>query len=1767
MCHTLGVFTVRKQKRPLINFLSNNLICLYFCKACLTPLRECLKDKLLLMRNAVLTFLAILFSTVAFATLPPITGTFTVCVGSMGVLSNTTPGGTWSSGNVSAATIHGTTGRVTGIAIGTAEITYTNGTDSVYATVTVIPGISPIVGPSTPLCSGATTTLTNATPGGTWSSSNTYMATIDSLSGFLTGVGHGYVYIDYTVSPGCKKRTIVNIEWPELAPSTDNLCPGQQTYFSAQQGFSSGGDSWISSNPAVAIVTPTSYTSNGAHDGVVTGVSAGTAVITYIGSVCGVLTKSVSVMPPCAGTPVVPFIESSGSTICSGSEFVLSLVSYPLECGQVIQWQYSSDSSAWSDLPFGNALLGYDYPTVPRYYRCKLTCSALGLSSYSEVTHVDVVPNSIGVFSTIPSVDSPCGPATFYVAACGTSSSLTVITTFGDGYTDTAELDSVWYPSEATIVHTYHASGFYTVKHILYNSGVPLDTVEFSHEVVNCSSLPVKFYYDANSNCVFDADELNNMAPVRTVVDSNGIPVDTLMATSGFYYGALGPPGTVYTFHPTLTTADMMISCPTTGVLSDTITVGGAVYEPNFFGVSCGSSTLFNLHVSSSATTNGLQQRFVLRVTNTSCVPVAPVVALSFSPKYEYDTSVVWSPYMTPSTYSVVGNTVTWNLAPIAAGSITTIVALLSRPTSLGSSLLPGDTANAVIKVTPIIGDADTTNNIIVRCDTVRTSYDPNEILVSPTGNILNGSELEYTVHFENMGNDTAHNVHVMDTLSNDVDLSTLRIVMSSAVMNTVYIREGGYNVVKFDFPNIKLLDSSHNAFNDGMVIYTVKTKTGLPHGTPITNRAGIYFDDNEVVMTNTALNHILVPTINITPAASTVCHTDTARFTATSISLKQPYYHWLVNGVHVGSNSPTYEATGLANGSVVKCLLYNPAHDTVISESNAVVMTVETAPVAGSITGANAVCESGSVMLTASVPGGAWSAGAGATVAAGVVTGVAPGVSTISYAVTNSCATAVTTKNITVNPLPAAGVITAASIVCPGATAPLASGVPGGTWYVSGGHATLSGSVLTGTSAGTATITYMVTNGCGTAIATHIMTVNPLPVAGTISGANSVCVGSMVSLTASVPGGAWSAGAGAGVSAGSVLGLTAGATTISYSVTNVCGTAVAVHNMTVNPLPAAGTITGAGAVCESAAATLTASAAGGAWSISSGAASVSSGVVTGLTAGGVTISYTVNNACGTDIATHTMTVNPAPVAGSITGAGAVCESATTTLTAGLPGGVWSAAGGVSVTGGVVTGVSAGLATISYSVANSCGTAVAQHNMTVNPLPVAGSLTGAATVCVGNTEALTASVPGGVWSVSGGAGTVSGGTVTGISAGTATISYAVTNGCGTAFATHPMMVVASPVAGAMTGASTVCENAQETLTASVPGGAWSAANSNVNVSGGVVTGVWAGATTISYTVTNACGVAVATHSMTVNPLPQAGSISGAATLCVGRQATITATVAGGVWSMSSGYASVINGIVTGIAAGVSTISYVVTNTCGTATAIHNLTVETVPVVNTTTGPKAVCVGQSVTLTNTSPGGTWEASDDKMTVTAGTVTGVNAGDAVILYRVANACGIGVAVHTMTVTPKPEAGSITGKEQVYTGETIVLASTNPGGVWSSSNGNATVADGVVSGKATGDVVILYTVTNPCGSDVAQKDVKVLGDAGPTLLPNPTRSMLTIRANGRQYHSLQITDAAGRQVYSAAYAGSEVTVDVRMLPAGNYQVKLVGDKHSAVEQFTKL
>ncbi|HQR94917.1 MAG TPA: choice-of-anchor A family protein, partial [Sediminibacterium sp.] len=142
------------------------------------------------------------------------------------------------------------------------------------------------------------------------------------------------------------------------------------------------------------------------------------------------------------------------------------------------------------------------------------------------------------------------------------------------------------------------------------------------------------------------------------------------------------------------------------------------------------------------------------------------------------------------------------------------------------------------------------------------------------------------------------------------------------------------------------------------------------------------------------------------------------------------------------------------------------------------------------------------------------------------------------------------------------------------------------------------------------------------------------------------------------------------------------------------------------------------------------------------------------------------------------------PVVAVINGDSSVCRSASISLTNSTTNGTWASSNSAVATvnaSGQVSGVTAGIASISYAVTNSCGTTTVTKDITVNIPPTVVAITGSNTVCLALTATLSNTTAAGVWSSSNTAiATVTGGVVVGESLGTANIIYTVTTGCGTA---------------------------------------------------------------------------------------------------------------------------------------------------------------------------------------------------------------------------------------------------------------------------------------------------------------------------------------------------------------------------------------------------
>jgi hypothetical protein len=528
---------------------------------------------------------------------------------------------------------------------------------------------------------------------------------------------------------------------------------------------------------------------------------------------------------------------------------------------------------------------------------------------------------------------------------------------------------------------------------------------------------------------------------------------------------------------------------------------------------------------------------------------------------------------------------------------------------------------------------------------------------------------------------------------------------------------------------------------------------------------------------------------------------------------------------------------------------------------------------------------------------------------------------------------------------------------------------------------------------------------------------------------------------------------------------------------------------VTINPLPVVAAITGASTVCQLASITLSDVTAGGVWSASNGNATVTGGVVTGVTAGTDVISYTVTNSCGPTSSTKTVTINPLPNAGSLTGPSPsnVCVGANILISevGGDLGGGWTSSnsGIASVDAtGTVYGVTVGTVMISYTVTNSCGTAFSTTSVNVITIPGAGVISGPTTVCETASVSLTDASPGGTWATTTGNASVTGtGVVTGVTAGTDVISYTVGNACGSATATYAMTVNPLPNAGTISGPTTVCLAATISLSDPAGGGAgtWTASNTNATVSGGVVTGLTVGTDVISYAVTNVCGTAVATTTVNVISIPSAGTITGATSVCVGANISLTDAVSSGTWTSSNSRATVIpsTGVVTGVTSGLDTIIYTVSYTCGTASTSYPITINPLANPGTISGSSFVCIGSTATFTDAATG-VWSITNAHATIsTAGVVTGVTAGLDTIMYSATNGCGTVSTSRTVNVNPivtpsvtvsaNPGFTSCAGNPVTYTANPVNGGSA-PTYQWSVNGTALATGTGFVHTPANGDII---------------------------------------------------------------------------------------------------
>ena len=543
----------------------------------------------------------------------------------------------------------------------------------------------------------------------------------------------------------------------------------------------------------------------------------------------------------------------------------------------------------------------------------------------------------------------------------------------------------------------------------------------------------------------------------------------------------------------------------------------------------------------------------------------------------------------------------------------------------------------------------------------------------------------------------------------------------------------------------------------------------------------------------------------------------------------------------------------------------------------------------------------------------------------------------------------------------------------------------------------------------------------------------------------------------------------------------------------------------------------------------------------------------TGLAAGTYTVSVTDAVACGTATTTVTITEPATLVAASVVDSNVTCNGfsdggATSSATGGtMP---YDYAWSNGDTTASATFLVAGTYTVTVTDANGC-TSTSSSTITEPTLLVAATVVDSNTTCNGFSDGgATASATGGTgaytYSWSNSATTAS---ITGVTAGTYTVTVADANGCtdvSSTTITEPALMVASTVVDSNASCSGLSDGG---ATASGSGGtmpytyAWS--NSATTAS---ITGVVAG--TYSVTVTDANGCTDSASTTITEPASiVASTVIDSNVSCNGfSDGGATASGSGGTmpytysWSNSATTASI-----TGVIAGTYSVTVTDANGC-TDSASTTITEPTILIASSVVDSNVTCNGFSDGgATASATGGTgaytylWSNS-----ATTASITGAVSGTYSVTVTDANGC---TSTSSSTIT----------EPTLLVAATVVDSNTtcngfSDGGVTASATGGTgaytyawsnTATTTSITGVVAGTYTVTVTDNNGCTSTSSATITE------PALMVASAAVDSNVSCNGFSDGGATASGAGGTMPYTYAWSNAATTASIAGVVAGTYSV----------------
>lgn len=347
-------------------------------------------------------------------------------------------------------------------------------------------------------------------------------------------------------------------------------------------------------------------------------------------------------------------------------------------------------------------------------------------------------------------------------------------------------------------------------------------------------------YYDANANGAYDAGDFH--LPMLTV-ELNPNEGFAFSSDSGMFEFVVD--SGIYEVVPSFDTGLWTLS-------SDSLTYSASVNSVNpvytgaVFGVvPNGVQTIANAEVTIGFPRCGQVINHWVTVANEGNTIIDGVIAYRLDEDVSFVSSI-------PTPDSTANDWVYYSLDGLGFGALQAIQLQVQMP---GATALNQQLSHEMLVLAT---NGDTLSQEVYEHG-VFCSYDPNDKMeengIGENGYIMAGDELEYTVRFQNTGNDTAYVVIIRDELSADLEWHSLQPIAWS---HPVQVSVSSDGEATFLFENINLVDSATNPLgSQGFVKFRILSTSALQPGDELPNTAGIYFDQNPPIITNTVVNTV----------------------------------------------------------------------------------------------------------------------------------------------------------------------------------------------------------------------------------------------------------------------------------------------------------------------------------------------------------------------------------------------------------------------------------------------------------------------------------------------------------------------------------------------------------------------------------------------------------------------------------------------------------------------------------------------------------------------------------------------------------------------------------------------------------------------------------------------------------------------------------------------------------------------------------------------